>query len=302
MSLGDGAAIAVVDVGGTAIKHGLLDVDGELVDVGSVPAPPAGPAAAEGVVARIGELVAAAGTRSRVDRVSVALPGTVDAERGVGVLSENLEWRDVPFRELLEQQTGLPVDVLHDIQAASLAERHDGVLRGERDAAMLVIGTGIAAALVVDGVPLAARGYAGEIGHVVVEPGGPVCACGGTGCLEAVASAAAIARDLRARSGVEVDGAREVLALAQQGDEAAQASWDRAVRALARGIRVLQAVTAPEVIAIAGGLSAAGDALLVPLRDEVARVLTIQPAPRIVRAASGALAGLRGAAIHGRRA
>jgi len=299
MRLGSGPAVLVVDVGGTAMKHGVLDAEGELVEVAEEPTP-LGADRAAAIVERIGELARA--RRGAVERVSVALPGTVDAERGVGVLSENLDWQDVPFRALLEEACGVPVSVLHDIQAAGLAERHDGALRGERDAALLVVGTGIAAALVVDGHLLRARGYAGEVGHVVVDPAGPACACGGAGCVEAIGSAAAMARAYAERTDTAVDGAREVLERAQGGDAVAEEVWREGVGALAHAVLVLQAVVGPEVVAVAGGLSAAGDALLVPLRQEVERRRTIQPAPRIVLAAAGVHAGLRGAAIHGRSA
>src|SRR5699024_7005305 len=143
---------------------------------------------------------------------------------------------------MLSERTGLPARLGHDVSAAGLAEMRLGAAAGAQDAAVIVIGTGIAAALFAGGRPVRSSGYAGEIGHAPVIPDGERCSCGGKGCLEAYASAGAIARRYTARSGIEVPGAQPVLVAAQRGDEAARAVWDEATTALARAIVYLGSV------------------------------------------------------------
>jgi glucokinase len=163
--------------------------------------------------------------------------------------------------------------------------------------AFVPIGTGIAAALVLDGRPYAGGGWAGEIGHIDVGSGLP-CPCGATGCLETIASAAAIARRYTERSSRAVGGALDVAGRLGSGDPDARVVWDEAVDALAFVLAVTAAVAAPELIVIGGGLSGAGDVLLAPLRREVAaRVTPPQRQPQLVRATLGDQAGLLGAAL-----
>jgi glucokinase len=239
--------------------------------------------------------------------VGVIVPGLVDAATGMARYAENLGWQDVPFVDRLAEATGLPVAFDHDVRAAGAAEQRFGAGRGYRDVAFVPIGTGISAALVLDGRPYAGGGWAGEIGHIDVGSGLP-CPCGARGCLETVASAAAIARRYSERSGRAVGGALDVAGLlgsgsdsgsgSGSGDPVARAVWDEAVDALAFVLAVTAAVAAPELIIIGGGLSGAGDVLLAPLRRKVAaRVTPPQRQPELVPAALGEQAGLLGAAL-----
>lgn len=225
------------------------------------------------------------------------MPGVVDDERGIGVFSENLYWRDVPFAREFTAILGVPTRIMHDVRAAGLAEYTLGAGSDYRDVMVLTIGTGIAGAIFVDGIGYAGGGYAGEVGHSVVDPGGPECVCGGRGCLEAIASAGAIARRYQEATGRQVDGARGVLAAARAGDHAAIAVRDHAVDALAAGIAQVSAILAPEAILVAGGLSQAGEELLGPVREGVERKLTFHRRPVIEQARIGAHAGLVGAAL-----
>jgi glucokinase len=184
------------------------------------------------------------------------------------------------------------------MRACGLAELTYGGARGARDAAIIPIGTGIAAALIADGRYLSGGGYAGEIGHVDVGHGEP-CPCGGHGCLELLASAAAIARRYTARTGTEVDGAAAVARLVDAGDPDALAVWIDAVGALATGVVWLATALGPEVVVIGGGLSRAGDTLLSPLRAAVEARLTFQRRPRVIPAELGDEAGTLGAALLG---
>lgn len=287
--------VAAVDVGGTAMKFGVVRGH-EVVEAHERPTPQ-GADAAGLVIEAIREHVGEAQARHTVDAVGVLVPGVVDDERGVGVFSKNLGWSEVPFRDRIAEATGLPTAFAHDATAAGLAEVRLGAARGARDAAVIMIGTGIAAALVADGRVIRSRGYAGEIGHSVVDPAGPTCVCGSRGCLETIASAAAIARAYEVRTGEQVAGGREVLERHLRGDRAATDVWQAAVAALAAGVRQLQAIVPSEVVVIGGGLSRAGVHLFDPLRAAIDAALTFQPTPRVVPAELGAHAGLVGAAL-----
>jgi glucokinase len=298
--------VVACDVGGTGIKAGLVDAAGRVLNALTVPTPVVdgdGDATAKAVLDRVAGLVddlagaAAAGGLGRAAGVGVIVPGLVDAAAGVARYAENLGWRDVPFAARLGQATGLPVAFDHDVRAAGAAEQQLGAGRGHRDVAFVPIGTGIAAALVLDGRPYAGGGWAGEIGHIDVGSG-LACPCGATGCLETIASAAAIARRYTERSGRPVAGALAVASLLSNGDPDASAVWGEAVDALSFVLAVTAAVAAPELIIIGGGLSGAGDVLLDPLRRGVAaRVTAPQRHPELVRAVLGEQAGLLGAAL-----
>jgi glucokinase len=157
------------------------------------------------------------------------------------------------------------------------------------------LGTGIAGALLLDGHVVSADGWSGELGHVVVEPGGAQCPCGQRGCLEMVASASAVEHAYAARSGEGV-GADVVAARVAAGEPAAQEVWARAVDALARALVMTVTLTGVDLVLVGGGLSRSGELLLAPLREAVDTAMTFQRRPRIITAALGDRAGCLGSA------
>lgn len=280
-----------LDLGGTALKAGLVDAAGETVRALRRPSRRGeGPdAVVAGLVEAVEELAAEAVA------VGLVVPGIVDEAAGTAVFSANFGWRDLPLRALLEDRTGLPVAFGHDVRAGGLAEGTQGAARGVGDFLFLALGTGIAGAAVLDGRPYAGGGYAGEIGHVVVEPGGRECGCGARGCLETVASAAAI--------GDRYGGGATAAQVAERcaaGEERACAVWGEAIEALADALAMYVSVLAPELIVVGGGLSEAGDQLLRPLDAALSERLTFHRRPRLLRAALGDQAGRLGAALLAR--
>ncbi|KQV63285.1 hypothetical protein ASC64_16890 [Nocardioides sp. Root122] len=284
----------VVDVGGTTMRRSVLEVgpDGEPV-LGEVVTEPAAvePAGA------VEQVLAMAEVASRgVDALGVVLPGIVDDASGTGTWSENLGWRDVPFRALVQERVRVPVEVGHDVRAWGAAERRWGAARGLSDVAVVVVGTGIAAALVVDGRPLVAHGLAGEIGHLRVAGDEP-CACGGTGCLEAVASAAGIVRQYNAVADAPVRGAIDVADAVRRREPLATEVWHTALDRLSDGLAAMATVVAPEAIVLGGGLARAGeDLFLAPLRSRLAARLRYTPVPDLRAARFAGTGGLIGAA------
>ena len=301
-TLGAGAAVLAFDVGGTDIKSALFDADGRALGLRRTPTPQVAGDRTDAVIAQLGVLAAelrAAHPSIAPQAAGLVVPGIVDADAGLGVFASNLGWHDAPLRDLASARLGLPVAFDHDVRAASWAEHRLGGARAYADSVVLVIGTGIAGALLVGGVPYTAGGYAGEIGHSPVADG-PLCACGARGCLEVVASAGAIARRYREATGIVPDGARDVIARAAAGDATASDIWNDALDALTLSLAQLTAVFAPEAIVIGGGLSRAGDALFGELRSRLAARLSFHRLPVLVPAELSGDAGLLGAALRAR--
>ncbi|MEV0190689.1 ROK family protein [Kitasatospora purpeofusca] len=294
-----------LDVGGTGMKGAVLDHGMRPLHTVHRPTPRAdGPAAVlDAIAATLLDLNrSAAGSGLPVRHTGVAVPGIVDDVRRRAVRSVNLGWSDLPLAALLEERTGLPVVLGHDVRAGGVAECAMGAARGATDVLFVAIGTGIAAALVCDGRPLLAGGYAGEIGHIPVPSGAGPCACGGSGCLETVASAAAVASAYAARTGRPVAGAADVAALTAQGDPVAGEVWDRAATALAEALATAATLLSPELIVLGGGLAEADGLLLDPVRAGLAERLTFQRRPAVVRAELGDRAACLGAGLAAWRA
>lgn len=301
--LGRGEAVLAFDVGGTDTKSALVDADGRIVERRRTPTPKSTDGGADALVERLAGLAeelrgAAPGARPRA--IGLSVPGIVDEARGVGVFSSNLGWRDAPIARLAEARLGLPVAFGHDVRRAGDAEHRLGAARGARDVVVLVIGTGVSAAVVLDGRPHTGGGFAGEIGHSVIDPDGAPCECGSRGCLETVASAGAVARRYRAETGIDTGGARAVVELARRGDATAARIWAEAVDGLALGIAQLAAVIAPEAVVIGGGLARAGAELFVPLEARLDARIGIHRRPELRPALLGEEAGLLGTALAAR--
>ena len=301
MSGSRGRVVIALDVGGTGMKCALVRPDGTVHHAERHPTLAArGP---EAVIANILDVADGLAGKARADGLEpvaagVAVPGVVDEESGVAVWSANVGFRDVPMRDLIAGRLGLPAALGHDVRVGGMAEARLGAGHGRRHVLFIAIGTGIAAAHVVDGRALAgAHGAAGEVGHVIVRPGGPTCNCGAKGCLEAVASASAIGRRYAELSGITGAAAFDVAARAAAGEALATAVWRDAVEALADGLLTAQALYDAGIVVLGGGLAEAGEALLAPLRTALDQRTTFHRMPDLVRAALGDTAGCLGAAL-----
>lgn len=293
--------VAAVDVGGSRMKGALVDPAGHAAFTERRPTPVA--AGSDAVVSALSDFAADLLGRGRqlgadVPAAGIAVPGIVDDDRGIAVYSANLGWRALALRSVLETRLDVPVAFGQDVRSGGLAESRIGAGRGVRDLVFVPVGTGIAAALLADGRPVTGDGYAGELGHVVVDPDGAACRCGGRGCLETVASASAIARRYAERTGRAPGDAAEVAARVRAGEADACAVWDEAVQALAGALATCATLLAPELVVIGGGLARSGELLLSPLRAALEARLTFQRRPRLVRAELGEDAGCLGAGLR----
>jgi predicted NBD/HSP70 family sugar kinase len=204
----------------------------------------------------------------RVLGLGLAVSGDVDRAEGVVRYSPFLEWRDVRLAELAAMTTGLPVTVDNDVRALTVAEQWFGAGVGLTDFAVVTVGAGIGCGLVVHGQVVAgAHGVAGEIGHVVVDPAGPLCHCGNRGCVEAIAGDAAIVARIREVTGVQVADTAEALTLAHRGDAGAREVYARAGDAIGRGIATVANLLGPERVIISGEGLAAYDLFAEQIRD-----------------------------------
>ncbi|MEU3983040.1 ROK family protein [Streptomyces sp. NPDC026672] len=297
--------VIALDVGGTGMKAALIDSGGTLLHQGRrATGRERGPdAVVRDIVDFAAELSAhgAAVFGAPASAVGVAVPGIVDEAHGTAVYSANLGWRDVPLRALIAGRLGVPVALGHDVRTGGLAEGRIGAGRGADRFLFVALGTGIAGAIGSDGrVEAGAHGFAGEIGHIVVRPGGAACPCGQRGCLERYASAAAVSEAWAAAGGQQDADAADCAKAVVSGDPNAVRVWQEAVDALADGLVTALTLLDPRTLIVGGGLAEAGDVLFAPLREAVRRRVTFQKLPSIVPAALGDTAGCLGAGLLAR--
>ena len=288
-----------LDLGGTNIKWALLDRHGDVwedVGHGQRPTPHGGPEAVTDALIAAGKEAAAAWPG--VESVGIGVPGLYYPERGATRFLVNIpgDWDGYPVAERIADALGLPAHLINDARAFGLAELRLGAGRGARSMVGLTLGTGIGGVICIDGhVVQGHDGTAGELGHQTIDPDGPPCGCGNHGCLEAFARADRLA----AACGTAT--AEEAVERAHAGDEAALAGLTSVGQYLGIGIANMIAVITPDRVVLGGGMAAAGDLLLDPIRAEVKRRVFITSLDNVTIATAelGTWAGSIGAAIHG---
>jgi glucokinase len=296
MTAGEGLALAV-DVGGTTIKGELVDHAGTVVAAEQCPTPWGSQAVQ--AVAEVGRTLLARRSDAPVVGAGVVVPGLVDREAGIATYSANIGWRDLELVRALGAEWRVPVRIANDVAAGGVAEHRLGAGVGTQDLAFVAIGTGIAASIVSGGhLVTGHRGETAEIGHLTVRPG-VRCTCGGDGCLEAVASASAIARRYTDLSGSDVTGAHDV-AERLGTDAVARQVWQDAVEALADALGTVSLILSPARVVIGGGLSRAGAELLAPLRVALRQRVTIVHPADVTTSILGDRGGVIGAALLAR--
>ncbi|MCS7295451.1 MAG: ROK family protein [Chloroflexota bacterium] len=284
------AAVLAVDLGATRMRAAAVSAAGVLrgraerrTPEGSDP---------ESVVAALVDLLRSVRERApEAEAVCVAAAGLVAGDEGRIVVAPNIPgFRDIPLAALLTERLGLPAFVENDASAAALGEFRFGAGRGVRHLLHATLGTGIGGGIVIDGrLYRGAKGFAGEIGHIILDPSGPRCGCGARGCLEALASGTAFAQRARrlVESGkapilAELTAGREptgedLLAAARAGDLAAEAEIRNGGHMLGLGLASLLNVLNPDELTLSGGLLAMGELLLEPMRRAM-RALPYGPA------------------------
>jgi glucokinase len=251
------------------------------------------------VVAQLAEVACAAIAASGpVASVGIGVPGLYDPVAGTTRFLVNVAgpWAGHPVAGPVSEAVGVPAFLINDARAFGLAELRLGAGRGASSMIGLTLGTGVGGVLAIDGrVHQGHDGTAGEIGHQTIDPDGPWCGCGNRGCVEAYARADQIA----AACGTAT--AEEAVAAARAGDARARAGLADVGRYLGIGIANMITVISPDRVVLGGGVAAAGDLLLAPIRAEIARRVTTTSTAdvELVQAELGTWAGAIGAAVHG---
>jgi glucokinase len=273
------SAIIGIDVGSTTMSGGLVTAEGEILAVIQVPIPREGSGSAlDSLGEVVGRLQSDASARGlALLGVGVGLPGLVDAEKGMMRSSENYvpEFHEVPLADRLAAQTSLPAFVDNDVNALALAEWIFGLGRGATSFVLLAIGTGIGGGMVLNSELVRGHsGYAGEFGHMTVNFRGPLCVCGGRGCMATYLDGtqiAAQARTLFHRRAAGRDPRAVTTAMvfdaAAAGDRLATRIVDEACEALAAGLGAIVNAFNPQVLVVTGGVAKS----LAPLETDIVR-------------------------------
>lgn len=299
-----------VDIGGTNLKAGVVDEQGQIISDASVPTGADRPqdVVLSDILGAVMKSIAGAGISVKdVSAVGMGSPGMIDTENGVVIYNNNLGWKDFHIADKMSAVLGVPARLENDADAAALGEVIAGSAKGAKSAMVITLGTGVGSGYVIGEKIF--RGC--EFGHMVIAYGGRKCTCGRHGCFEAYCSATglinmtkeAIAEnpmstlaEIAKAEGV-VSG-HTVFAAAEKGDSVAEHIIDEYIGYLACGLGNLANGLQPEVISIGGGIGKQGERLLVPLREKMkCEIYTGLPMPKIVSCTLGYKAGLIGAAM-----
>ncbi|WP_172191748.1 ROK family glucokinase [Actinomyces faecalis] len=309
-----------VDVGGTKIAAGVVDEGGNVIARVQKDSPANDRDAILATIIEVALDLKLA--HPQVTSVGIGAAGFVSSDRNTMASGTNLDWTGVKIGDVVSEGVGLPVVVENDANAAGWAEARFGVGAGKANVLVVTLGTGVGGAVVIDGhLVRGAAGFAAEIGHITVVPGGRPCGCGLRGCLERYASGTALGvngwelakfRPAYAARIIDLSGGdqntisgKAVTAAAREGDLAALECYEQLGDALGQGLADLAAVLDPEVIVLTGGLTEAGDILLTPVTKAFDQYLTARarrPQIPVLISASGQDAGLVGAADLARAA
>ena len=295
------------DIGGTTIKTGVVDESFRILKKKKCPTPFGD---SEALLAVICDSARELACSEPIGTVGVTIPGSVDKDGGI-IDAWNIGLRSFPIRKKLgERLDAQKIIVRNDADAAGVAEFMTGVMKGVENGLLITLGTGFGGAIIIGG-----KLYHGgldrgtEPGHAMIDRGGSPCACGHTGCIETLCSATALKRlggravekksgliYERVKGGAELD-AKLVIDCACEGDIIAEELFDEYTDALADAIASFVNVLDPEVIAVGGGVSEAGDTLLEPLRRKVPPRTFFGSCGRILKAEAGNDAGVIGSLI-----
>ncbi|MEV6432740.1 MULTISPECIES: ROK family glucokinase [unclassified Nocardia] len=301
-----------IDVGGTNIRASVVDGDGEMLDTVQAPTPHSARALEDALDRVVRELC----RRHPIGAVGLAVAGFITADRSTVRFAPHLPWKDTPVARRLSERLELPVILEHDANAAAWAEYRFGAAAGGHNVVLVAIGTGIGAALLIDGeLYRGTHGVAPELGHLQVVPDGRACPCGKRGCWERYCSGTALAdtaiemlatdpvhstvlaRDIFRDPG-SLTG-RRVAGAAQDGDPLAVQVMADFARWLGLGLAFVSDIFDPDLVVIAGGVSSSAPLFLDEAREEYARAITgagHRPLARIRTTQLGEAAGMIGAA------
>jgi glucokinase len=303
--------VLAADLGGTHLRAAVVTEDGTILQRADHHTPEA--ATTDEIITQIVELLAstAAAVSPAPVAACIATAGLIDADEGKVLVAPNIPgFRNLILTTPVAQRLGISTYIENDASAAALGEFRYGAGRGTRHLLHGTLGTGIGGGIVIDSrLYRGAKGLAGEIGHIIIDPAGPRCNCGSRGCLEAMVSGVAFAERaryllenakspvLREMVGYEEPTAAHLYQAAAKGDHLCEAEIRHGGHLLGLGLGSLVNVLNPDIVTLSGGLLAMGDMLLKPLRDAMYSLAYGPAAGTLVRLSTlGDDAGLLGAA------
>ena len=308
-----------IDVGGTSVKAGVVDENGKILCKASCPT--LVERGHEAVIHDIAQLAIRVVKESghsmdEIHSIGIGIPGMHDNRTKRVPFCTNLAWHDVPLIELMNREIDKPIFVNNDATVAGLAESVAGISAGTKSSVFVTLGTGVGGGVVLDGkVFMGEHGVATEIGHMITVAGGELCTCGNRGCWERYASATAIIREGRKFAAAHPESAlykavggdlekieaRTVIDLAKAGDPDCTQLFDNYIYHLTVGIVNLINMYDPEIIALGGGVSHAGEFLLDKVNALLPEMIFFKSMPHaeIKLAQLGNDAGIIGAAMLG---
>ncbi len=309
-----------IDLGGTNIVAGVVDKDGAILEKASCKTnlPREAAEIAKDMAKVTREAVEKAGlSMEDVSWVGVGCPGTVNQDTGVIEYANNLQFYDVPLKEMLEKDLGKEVFMDNDANAAAYGEYVAGAAKGANTAIAITLGTGVGGGVIIDGKIYSGSNFAGaELGHAIIEFDGRPCTCGRKGCLEAYASATALINLTReameehkdsvmwqmCENSLDKVSGRTAFEAMRAGDETGKEVVALYIRYLAAGVTNIINIFQPDILCIGGGISKEGENLLAPLREIVSKEVYSRYSKKqtkIVEAKLGNDAGIIGAAMLG---
>ncbi len=309
-----------IDLGGTNIVAGVVDENYQILDKASMKTNcprPAEAIAADMAECALQAIQNAGLTPEQIEWIGIGTPGIANSETGMIEYANNLGFENVPMVKWISEQTGRPTFIENDANAAAYGEYVAGAAKGAVNAVCITLGTGVGGGIVIDGKIYSGSNYAGaEIGHTVLQMDGPACTCGRHGCFEVYSSATGLVRmtneamaehpESLMHKMAEEKGkvtARTAFDAMRAGDAAAKSVVDFYIKALAVGITNVINIFQPDVLCIGGGVCNEGDALLLPVKELVAKEVYTRNSPKnaeIVIAKLGNDAGIIGAAFLGK--
>lgn len=303
------------DVGGTNLKVGVVDDNMQIVARDTLPFPRGG--GHENFISTIVDQVVKLAEKMHIgldelESIGIAVPGSINRKEGMIIDAHNLALYKVPVVSEIEKRfPSIPILLANDADAAALGELYGGALVGKKTALLITLGTGVGGGIILGGRVFAGGlGHGNELGHMIIQQGGPVCTCGNRGCIESLCTAtwlisqgrkAVVENPLsliyeKSQGDMEKVTAKIVVDCAREGDAFAKDIFNTYLESLSSAIVSLAALLDPEVIALGGGVSLAGDYLFEPLRKLVKEKSFFKSDYKIVPAKLGNDAGIIGAA------
>lgn len=294
-----------IDIGGTSISYAFVDEKGLILEKYEIETlAERGP---EDVISRLVASLDKSLSGRKPESIGVGCAGMIDSRRGVVTFSNNIGWNNVPLASILSSHFGVEVFVLNDAIAATIGEAAYGTARGRKHVVMVTLGTGVGGGIIINGkVYLGAHGFAGILGHSILDRNGEPCSCGRRGCFELYGSASSLVRmaELKAKempesilSSYERINGRTFFEAVRKKDRTALEVFEEYTDNLALGFADIIDTLDPEIIVVSGGISNEGDFLLEPVRRKVVPLLYCKEAamPEIKASSLSSAAGVLGA-------